>query len=150
MDERNPNLQNSGFRGDEVGESEPIAIIGVGCRFPGGANSPDAYWDLLVSGRPAIRDVPEDRWSMDRFFNENPDKPNKIYTRKGGFLDEAVHRFDAAFFNISPREAVHVDPQQRLLMEVAWESLEDAGVVPETLAGSETGVYIGAYHPSNF
>ncbi|TXT46324.1 MAG: polyketide synthase [Methylocystaceae bacterium] len=127
MDERNPNLQNSGFRGDEVGDLEPIAIIGVGCRFPGGANSPDAYWDLLVSGRPAIRDVPEDRWSMDRFFNENPDKPNKIYTRKGGFLDEAVHRFDAAFFNISPREAVHVDPQQRLLMEVAWESLEDAG-----------------------
>ena len=145
MDERNLNLQASGFRGDEVGELEPIAIIGVGCRFPGGADSPDAYWNLLVSGRPAIRDVPEDRWSMDRFFNDNPDKPNKIYTRKGGFLDEAVHRFDAAFFNISPREAVHVDPQQRLLMEVAWESLEDAGVVPETLAGSETGVYIGGF-----
>ncbi|MGB5085376.1 MAG: beta-ketoacyl synthase N-terminal-like domain-containing protein [Methylocystis silviterrae] len=86
MDERNLNLQASGFRGEEVGESEPIAIIGVGCRFPGGADSPDAYWNLLVSGRPAIRDVPEDRWSMDRFFNDNPDKPNKIYTRKGGFL----------------------------------------------------------------
>jgi acyl transferase domain-containing protein len=78
-------------------------------------------------------------------LQRKPDKPNKIYTRKGGFLDEAVHRFDAAFFNISPREAVHVDPQQRLLMEVAWESLEDAGVVPETLAGSETGVYIGGF-----
>jgi len=145
MDERNLNLQDSGLRGDDVGELEPIAIIGIGCRFPGGASSPEAYWDLLVSGRPAIREVPEDRWSLDRFYSENPDKPNKIYTRKGGFLDEAVHRFDAAFFNISPREAVHVDPQQRLLMEVAWESMEDAGVVPESLAGSETGVYIGGF-----
>ncbi|MEF3366289.1 type I polyketide synthase [Methylocystis sp. 9N] len=145
MDERNQKLQESGFRADDGGEMEPIAIIGIGCRFPGGANSPDAYWNLLVSGQPAIREVPNDRWSLDRFYNENPEKPNKIYTRKGGFLDEAVHRFDAAFFNISPREAVHVDPQQRLLMEVAWESMEDAGVVPETLAGSETGVYIGGF-----
>ena len=124
---------------------EPIAIIGIGCRFPGGADTPNAFWRLLRDAEVAIIDVPADRWDHRRYYDSDPEKPGKIYVRKGGFLRESIHAFDALFFGISPREAAYLDPQQRLLLEVAWEALEDAGIPPDGLAGSDTGVYIGGF-----
>ncbi len=94
-------------------QAEPIAIVGAGCRFPGGANSPEMFWRLLSSGSDAICEVPKDRWNIDRFYSPDVQKPGKIYVRKGGFLSEPLDRFDAAFFGISPREAVSMNPQQR-------------------------------------
>jgi acyl transferase domain-containing protein/aryl carrier-like protein len=120
---------------------EPIAIIGIGCRFPG-ADGPEAYWRLLASGVDAIREVPPDRFRLDELYDPDPAAPGKLNTRHGGFLG-GVDRFDAGFFGISPREAVHVDPQQRLLLEVAWEAMEDGGVVPERIAGQAVGVFLG-------
>nr|WP_322692483.1 non-ribosomal peptide synthetase/type I polyketide synthase [Nostoc sp. DedSLP03] len=120
---------------------EPIAIIGIGCRFPG-AKDPESFWQLLRSGVDAIKKVPSDRWDIDALYDPNPDTPGKMNTRWGGFLEE-VDRFAPSFFGISPREAEAMDPQQRLLLEVTWEALENAGLVPEKLAGSRTGVYIG-------
>ncbi|HEY2502020.1 MAG TPA: SDR family NAD(P)-dependent oxidoreductase [Mycobacterium sp.] len=116
-----------------AGANEPIAIVGIGCRFPG-ADGPAAFWRLLSDGVDAITDIPPDRWDADA--------SETAATRRGGFLDQ-VDRFDPQFFGISPREAARMDPQQRLLLEVAWEALEDAGQVPERLAGSRTGVFIG-------
>ena len=133
--------------------SEPdqaIAIVGMGCRFPGGADSPAAFWDLLTRGADAIVEVPRDRWNVDRFYDPDPAKPGKMYVRAGGFLRERIDQFDALFFGMSPREAAFLDPQQRFLLEVAWEALEDAGLVPEALAGSDTGVYVGAFMLDNF
>nr|APZ78844.1 polyketide synthase [Stigmatella aurantiaca] len=124
---------------------DPIAIIGIGCRFPGGAKSPHHLWDLLAQGRSAIVEVPKERWDHRRYYDPDPDKPGKTYVRSGGFLQEPIDLFDAAFFSISPREAATLDPQQRLLAEVAWESLEDAGLPPDGLAGSQTGVYVGGF-----
>lgn len=121
---------------------EPIAVVGMACRFPGGSDDIDAYWDLLDQGRDAIRDVPRERWDIDALFDPDPDAPARVSTRGGGFIDD-VSGFDAAFFGISPREAQTMDPQQRLLMEVAWEALEHAGIAPERLAGTDTGVYVG-------
>jgi len=129
------------------GEQEPIAIIGIGCRFPGGSNNPAAFWDLLINAKDAIVDVPKDRWDIRKFYD--PDKPGKMYVRSGGFLQERIDQFDALFFGISPREAACLDPQQRVLLEVAWEALEDAGLVPQQLAGSDTGVYIGGFMLDN-
>jgi acyl transferase domain-containing protein len=120
---------------------EPIAIVGIGCRFPG-ANGPDAFWRLLAGGVDAISEVPPDRWSLDEFYDEDPAAPGKMNTRWGGFID-GVDRFDASFFGVSPREAAHIDPQQRLLMEVAWEALEDAGLPAERLRGERVGVFVG-------
>ncbi|XXF74926.1 SDR family NAD(P)-dependent oxidoreductase [Myxococcaceae bacterium GXIMD 01537] len=124
---------------------EPIAIIGIGCRFPGGAKSPGHLWELLTQGRCAIVEVPKERWDHRRYYDPDADKPGKTYVRSGGFLQEAIDTFDAAFFSISPREAATLDPQQRLLAEVTWESLEDAGLPPDGLAGSQTGVYVGGF-----
>ncbi|MGH8479084.1 MAG: SDR family NAD(P)-dependent oxidoreductase [Gammaproteobacteria bacterium] len=124
---------------------EPIAIIGMGCRFPGGSDTPNAFWRLLRDAEVAITDVPADRWDHRRYYDSDPEKPGKIYVSKGGFLRESIHEFDPLFFGISPREAPYIDPQQRLLLEVAWEALEDAGIPPDGLAGSDTGVYIGAF-----
>jgi acyl transferase domain-containing protein/acyl carrier protein len=121
---------------------EPIAVIGMACRFPGQATSPDRYWELLDKGQHAISDFPEDRWDVDAFYDPNPDVPGKIYTRKGAFLDQ-VDSFDSQFFGIPPREAVCIDPQHRLLLEVSWEALENAWQSPEHLAGSRTGVFVG-------
>ncbi|MDE3155805.1 MAG: LLM class flavin-dependent oxidoreductase [Acidobacteriota bacterium] len=121
---------------------EPIAVVGMGCRFPGGADSPAAFWQMLRAGVDPIREVPADRWNVDDWFDPVPGTPGRTYTRWGGFLD-GVDRFDARFFRISPREALGMDPQQRLLLEVAWEALEDAGVPPDSLGGSQTGVYVG-------
>jgi acyl transferase domain-containing protein/NADPH:quinone reductase-like Zn-dependent oxidoreductase/NAD(P)-dependent dehydrogenase (short-subunit alcohol dehydrogenase family) len=126
----------------ERARSEPIAIVGIGCRFPGGADTPDEFWKLLHAGVDAVTEVPKDRWDIDRYFDPNPDAIGKTYTRWGAFVED-VDKFDAEFFGISPREAVSMDPQQRLLMEVTWEALEHAGIAPSTLAGSATAVYVG-------
>jgi len=126
----------------EAAQSEPIAIIGMGCRFPGGADDPEAFWSLLSNGVDAIREVPADRWSIDEYFDADPDARGTMSTRWGGFLDD-VDRFDARFFRISPREAVSMDPQQRLLLEVSWAALEHAAIDPTRLAGSETSVFVG-------
>ncbi|BCL17956.1 type I polyketide synthase [Micromonospora sagamiensis] len=121
---------------------EPIAVVGVGCRFPGGVDSPAEFWDVLSQGVDAVGEVPADRWDVAAFFDADPDAPGKMYTRAGHFL-AGVDAFDAGFFGVSPREAVSLDPQQRLLLEVAWAALEDAGQVPTRLAGSRTGVFVG-------
>src|SRR5690606_20868973 len=126
----------------EQARHEPIAIIGVGCRFPGQANGPAAFWDLLHNGIDAIRETPPDRWDAAAYYDPNPETPGKLATRWGGFIDGA-DRFDAHFFGITPREAMSMDPQQRLLHEVTWEALEHAGQSPQKLAGSPAGVFVG-------
>ena len=124
---------------------EPLAIVGIGCRFPGGVKDPKSFWDLVIKARDGIVDVPTDRWDADWFYDPNPNKPGKMFVRKGGFLDQPVEGFDALFFGISPREAERMDPQQRLLLETSWEALEDAGIPADRLAGTNTGVFIGAF-----
>jgi acyl transferase domain-containing protein/acyl carrier protein len=123
-------------------QREPLAIVGAGCRFPGSADSPEAFWQLLKTGVDAIREVPCDRWDVDALYDPTPQTPGKMYTRWGGFLDR-VDLFDAGFFGISAREATFMDPQQRLLLEVAWESIESAGLTADDLRGSSTGVFVG-------
>ena len=121
---------------------EPIAVIGLSCRFPG-ADGPEAFWQLLHEGGDAVQEVPPERWDLERFYSAGSDPgPGKMSTRWGGFLAE-VDKFDAAFFAIAPREAARLDPQQRLLLEVTWEALERAGQKPGDLAGSATGVFVG-------
>ena len=124
---------------------EPIAIIGIGCRFPGDAETPSKFWRMLCEGRDGIREVPQERWDIRRFYDPDPDKPGKTYTKFGGYLRQSIEHMDALFFGISPREAENLDPQQRLLLEVAWESLEDAGIPPDSVAGSAVGVFIGGF-----
>ncbi|WP_280273462.1 type I polyketide synthase [Nocardia wallacei] len=121
---------------------EPIAVVGIGCRFPGAVTGPDEFWDLLVAGRSGIETVPADRWSADEFYDADPDAPGRTYSRHGGFLSD-VRGFDAAVFGISAREAISMDPQHRLMLEVAWEALEHAGIAPDSLRGSATGVFVG-------
>ncbi len=123
----------------------PIAIIGIGCRFPGKASSPKAFWEILCKGKDAIVNVPKDRWDIRRFYDPDPDKPGKTYAKQGGFLKEKIEYFDPLFFGISAREAESMDPQQRLLLEVTWEAFEDAGIVVKNLANSNTGVFIGGF-----
>ena len=127
----------------DLARTEPIAIVGVGCRLPGGANDSETFWDLLRNGVDAIREVPADRWKVEEYFDPNPGTPGKTYSRWGGFMDQ-IDRFDPEFFGISPREAIRMDPQQRIFLEVAWEALEDAGIPPHTLKGSSAGVFVGA------
>ena len=126
----------------ERSRTEPIAIIGMGCRFPGGANDPESFWQLLCNGVDATREIPSDRWDINAYYDPNPQTPGKMYTRRGGFLDR-VDEFDAEFFGIAPREAVSMDPQQRLLLEVSYSALENAGQAPDKLSGSQSGVFIG-------
>ncbi|MEB3358052.1 MAG: amino acid adenylation domain-containing protein [Synechococcales bacterium] len=125
----------------ESAKNEAIAVIGMGCRFPGDVADPEAYWQLLSSGQDPITEVPPDRWDVDAYYHSDPSTPGKTYTRWGGFL-QGVDQFDADFFGISPREAEQMDPQQRLLLEVSWEALERAGYGPQQLVGSRTAVYV--------
>ena len=136
------------YQGQDMGvianvANEPIAIVGMGCRFPGGADSPEAFWENLVHGVDAIAPIPDGRWDPAQFYDADPQTPGKMYTQEGGFLSESIHQFDPQFFEISPREAITLDPQQRLLLEVAWEALEQAHIVPSTLYNSLTGVFLG-------
>ena len=126
----------------EQARTEPIAIVGMACRMPGGADSPDSFWEFLDRGGDGISDVPASRWDIGRYYDPSPDAPGRMSTRRGGFLD-GVDQFDPVFFGISPREAAALDPQQRLLLEVSWEAIEHAGRAPGSLTGSETGVYFG-------
>ena len=123
-------------------KTEPIAIIGLGCRFPGNANDSSSFWRLLHEGIDGVTEVPPGRWDVDAYYDPNPDTPGKTYTKQGGFIEQ-VDQFDPLFFGISPREAVSLDPQQRLLLEVTWEALENAGQTPTKLRNSQTGVYVG-------
>ena len=127
-------LSSGAVRALPADANEPIAIVGAGCRFPGGADDLESFWRLLRDRVDAVGDVPPDRWDLDRWYDPNPDAPGKMYTRCGGFL-ERVDRFDPQFFGIAPREAVAMDPQHRLLLEVAWEALENAGCAPALAQG---------------
>ncbi len=121
---------------------EPIAIVGMSCRFPGGANTPESFWGMLQNGVDAISEVPPERWNIDDYYDPDPEKPGRMSTRWGGFLTD-VDRFDSHFFGIAPREAMGLDPQQRLLLELTWEALERAGQSPDQLMDSDTGVFVG-------
>ncbi len=126
----------------ENGQREPIAIVGMACRFPGHSQNVEAFWHLLRDGVDAITPIPRSRWDVETYYDPDPDAPGKMYTRGGGFIEQ-VDGFDAKFFAISPREAVRMDPQQRLLLEVGWEALENAGISPRGLVDSSTGVFVG-------
>ena len=121
---------------------EPLAIVGIGCRLPGGVTDPESYWSLLENGESGIGPVPDGRWDVDRYYHPDPAVPIKMITKWGGFLD-SVDQFDPQFFGISPREAQRMDPQQRWLLECAWEALEDGGIPPSTMRGTETGCFVG-------
>ncbi len=121
---------------------EPIAVIGIGCRFPGGMTTPERFWHALCQGTDAIVEVPPERWDVDSYYDPDPAAPGKMHTRHGGFLDH-IDTFEPQFFRLSPRETRQLDPQQRLLLEVSWEALEAAGIPPTTLLNSPTGVFVG-------
>ena len=129
---------------EKLTERNPIALVGIGCRFPGNADGPDALWEGLRNGMDAITDIPADRWKIDSFYDPDPDKSGKVKTKKGGFLNE-IDKFDADFFSIYPKTAERIDPQQRLLLEVTYEAFEDAGIKLEDISGSKTAVYMGVF-----
>ena len=126
-------------------DEQGIAIIGIGCRFPGGVNSAETFWKLLQEGRDAVCEVPADRWNVERFFDAEPGLVGKSVAKRGGFID-GIDQFDPQFFGISPREAPYIDPQQRLLLETAWEAIEDAGLVLDLDRGTDIGVFVGISH----
>ncbi len=126
-------------------QKDPVAIIGIGCRFPGGINNPEALWKLMAEGREAVGDVPPDRWNVERYYDPEPGLAGKSVAKRGGFV-EGIEQFDPQFFGISPREAPYVDPQQRLLLETAWEAIEDAGIVLDFEKGTDIGVFVGISH----
>ncbi|HEV7581462.1 MAG TPA: type I polyketide synthase, partial [Mycobacterium sp.] len=124
--------------------AEPVAVVGIGCRFPGNVTSPECFWELMVEGRNAISGIPADRWDAEAFYDADPLTPGHMTTKWGGFVPD-IAGFDAEFFGITPREAASMDPQQRMLLEVTWEALEHAGIPTDSLSGSRTGVMMGVY-----
>lgn len=126
-------------------KKEDVAIIGMGCRFPGGLDNPEDFWNFLVEGREAVSEIPADRWNIDRFYDAEPGLPGKSIAKRGGFIG-GIDQFDPQFFGISPREAPYIDPQQRLLLETAWEAIEDAGVILDPQNGTDIGVFAGISH----
>lgn len=131
-------------------QHKKIAIVGIGCRYPGGASSPEKFWDLLVNKKDAIINVPTDRWNYKKFYDGDEKKPGKTRVMQGGFLEENIKDFDPLFFGIPPVEAESMDPQIRLLLEVTYEALEDAGLKMETIKGSKTGVFVGGFTIDNY
>lgn len=129
----------------DTNRHEGIAIIGIGCRFPGGVNDTEAFWKVLVDGRDVVSEVPPDRWSVERFYDAEPGLVGKSIAKWGGFVD-GIDQFDPQFFGISPREAPYIDPQQRLMLETAWEAIEDAGLVLDFDKGTDIGVFVGISH----
>ncbi|MFC3456147.1 SDR family NAD(P)-dependent oxidoreductase [Amycolatopsis speibonae] len=127
------------------GAEEAVAIVGVGCRFPGGIDDMPSFWELVASGTDAIGDIPVDRWRIGDHYDADPAAPGRMFVQQGGFLRNPVDEFDAGFFGMSPREAAALDPQQRLLLEVTWESLENAGIPPKSTAAGNIGVYVGGF-----
>src|SRR3954451_13588169 len=123
-------------------QKSPIAIVGMGCRFPGKADTIDRFWELLSTDVDAVGAIPASRWDAAAYYDADPEAPGRMYTRSGAFIDD-VAGFDSGFFGITPREAEAMDPQQRLLLEVSWEALEDAALDAGALAGSRTGVFVG-------
>ncbi|NYI04012.1 beta-ketoacyl synthase N-terminal-like domain-containing protein [Allostreptomyces psammosilenae] len=123
-------------------DDDAVAVVGIGCRFPGAAGGADAFWDLLAGGRSGIVEVPADRWKLEELFDPDPGAPGRTYSRHGGFVD-GVRQFDPSPFGIPAQEALSIDPQHRMVLEVAWEALEHAGMAPDSLRGSHTGVFIG-------
>ncbi|ORJ56989.1 type I polyketide synthase [Mycobacterium simiae] len=137
-------LSDEFARAARTAMTEPVAVVGMGCRFPGNVTGPDSFWELMVEGRNAISDIPADRWDAEAFYDADPLAPGHMTTKWGGFIPD-IAGFDAEFFGITPREAASMDPQQRMLLEVAWEALEHAGIPTDSLSGTRTGVMMGAY-----
>ncbi len=129
----------------KLGTRRPLAIVGIGCRFPGDANDPEAFWSLLSRGVDALSPVPPTRWNVEHYSDQNDEMPGTSISREAGFIKQKITDFDADFFGILPREAACLDPQQRILLETAWEALEDAGIPADQLIGSLTGVYVGGF-----
>src|SRR4051794_9094019 len=131
-----------------AGNTEPLAVVGMACRYPGGGGIED-YWRLLSSGGSGVAEVPASRWDIEQYYNPDRRVPGAVYTRHGAFLPD-IAGWDAEFFGVSPHEALRMDPHQRLLMELVWEGLEDAGLPPASVAGSRTAVLVGLMDSSQY
>ena len=139
----NSDVKAAKISSESINEDDPVVIVGMSCRFPGKSDSPEAFWEFLKSGVDGIVDIPEERWDADQYYSANDNEPGKMYCKKGGFIDADVKKFDANFFNISPKEAPAIDPHERLLLELTWEAFENAGLNIEKYSGTNTGVFLG-------